>query len=235
MRHFLILILLFAFIQFHLLARPAPADPDSDESFFAALHAALSLKLSGATDPNSRGMLVDAWQLLAQRAFKTKTVTERLRLVLLASALEQSAGYWSSVSTTNVAAMKSVTNAVSLLEMSHEILAAVPAPRVFANVPPPAVPGTLAAGQDPGSILDPDVRAEYERRIAENKRRGDLLIARIGLERAKKGLELVVRRLLVQPAPQGSGISSLALANLIERSHLPVFSKSNLLGGVIVK
>lgn len=122
---------------------------------------------------------------------------------------------------------ETITNLVSLIEISLKRLEQTPTNSgASLNVGPPIWAGGGAAGMDPKQIQDPVVRAEYERRIAENQQRAQIYVNRIRLERS---LDSLIDDLQRTANHQATRLQQTPIKEIIKASQLPEDTKRKLL------
>ena len=171
--------------------------------------------------------------LLATKAAETKGLSSTVRCFVLNCAADVSYRYFSSVPRTRAdlegaVAPEDISEALSLIEDSLKMLERTPVPKAVLNVSPPVYQGgPIASGMDPKSIPDPEARAEYERRIAENDQATEELNARRRLQRSVRSLEVAISGIV---NTHGFEAQAQPLKALITSSQLPAGIKAEMLG-----
>jgi hypothetical protein len=150
-------------------------------------------------------------------------ISEDFQISVLAVACSSSVAYLSAVRPSSIGpfAREGASNVLGILS---SVLNVIKQPLPLAgslNVMPPASEtGFWAAGMSPRAIADPKQRAEYERRIAQNKAAAHRTQMRQLLERSAANIKLQLK-LLVR--------ASENLASLVRFSRLPESIKEEIL------
>jgi hypothetical protein len=227
----------------------------SDDRFFILMTSALTAQGQTATDLRARRANAEGFFLLAAKASSTDVLSNIVRFIVAASAAEASDHYLSAVPHTptdleEFATPSEISKALFVLDDSLKLLARIPTAHAVLNVSPPvrlpdvyndgldeaeqtlfgfkdSTPGVAASGMDPKSIQDPKLRAEYERRIAENKHAIEEINERIRLERSVRSLQVAVKGVVDSLGGEGK---AEPLKSVIATSDLPTEVKAEILG-----
>lgn len=172
-----------------------PQSLPSDNRFFTLMASALTAQQQAAADVVTKRASLEGSYLLALRATETKGLSNTVQYFVADSAVEACQRYLWSVPHTRTDLEGAVTpteisEALFLIDDSLKITEQTPVPKAVLNVSPPVwTPGPAAIGMDPKSIPDPQARAEYERRIADNHQATEELNARRRLAEGVNALQ----------------------------------------------
>ncbi len=170
-------------------------DSSTDERFFVVLNGALDEQGRAARSLAEKRTNAEAAQLLAQKSTEVKTLSNITQFNLWAAAVEGWDHYigsllGSSEELERFASSPDAAAAVDLLNAGLELDKRVPFRHASLNVMPPDwTPGPIAADMSPSGIQDPKARAEYERRIEENKQAIEESNCKVRLEQSLASLE----------------------------------------------
>ncbi len=216
--------------------QPVPAvyanDSSADEHFFVVLNGALDEQGRAARSLAEKRTNAEAARLLALKAAGVTNLSNTVQLSLWASAVEGYNRYvqgmlGSSNDLERFAASPDGPAAVEVLTGGLELDKRVPFRPAFLSVMPPIwTPGVTASGMDPKGIEDPKARAEYERRIEENRQAGEEDNCKIRLERSLELLENSLGWVVTSLARTGK---EEPLKTLIMASKLPDEIKKQLM------
>jgi hypothetical protein len=161
---------------------------------------------------------------LARQATNTVDVSNTTRLSVMASATEAVYRYvrampHPSKDLEEFAVSSEILDPLFLLEIAADMLSRIPKPDMETNVEPPlGTPGPCSGGMDPAGIKDPKYRAEYEKRIADNKAVWELGQSRSRLQQAAASLQDAFRTMILGLTAAGKAES---IRTAVSASKLP--------------
>ena len=206
-------------------------DVHLDNHFFIVMTAALDashpfhVKQWRAMSLDEKRTNAQALYLLDVNASQTEGLSNAVRLAVAASATRTFGYYIGSIPTSDDFITSSdFSAALFLLDDSQKLLDRIPARQNQLNVG--GGPGVAAAGMDPSGVSDPKVRADYERRIAENDQALEENNNRHYLDVGMVSLESSLCMKINYLAAHGK---AGPFTNAIEASSLPADVKAKLL------
>ena len=173
------------------------ADNQLDDHFILVLNAALTTpRLALETKPDFYQLKTnaEAFHLLEKMSINNPKISSIAKFTVVSStlvaAIRCAKATDTSLKLNDFLISSNFPMSLSLIDDATKLLDQTPVPMTFMNVDAPGVP---AAGMDPANVKDPVVRAEYERRIAENRQKIKEIRLRVHIERDIDSLRDVMK------------------------------------------